>query len=100
MRRAKDRLGIKPYKERGKEHGGWLWFLSHGGHSSDQHAHVRKLDTMDTLDTIDGHDSQDGQDGQDLDVGSLSEGVAALDGAKPNGDYPDIPAFLDRRSRA
>ena len=52
VRRAKDRLGIKPYKERGKEHGGWLWSLPQGGHDADQHAHVRKLDALATLDTI------------------------------------------------
>jgi putative DNA primase/helicase len=92
VRRAKDRLGIKPYKERGKEHGGWLWSLSQGVQPSDQDAHVKKLDTLDTLDTFGASDSQDGQGGQDLEVGTLLISDGHLD------EMPDLPAFLDRRS--
>jgi hypothetical protein len=94
VRRAKDRLGIKPYKERGKEHGGWLWSFPQGGHDAEQHAHVRKLDPLATLDTFEAKDSQDGQDGQELNVGTLPETDGHL------ADYSDLPAFLDRRARA
>jgi hypothetical protein len=91
VRRAKNRLGIKPYKERGKEHGSWMWSLTQGGHNASQHARGKMLDTLATL--VEAQESQGGQSGQDLDVGTLPDSNGHL------ADWPELPAFLDRRKQ-
>jgi hypothetical protein len=89
VKRAKNRLGIKPEKERGKEgKGGWLWSLPYQGDQlSDQHAHVKNMVPLVPL-------HQEDQEDQHLNVGTLPETDGHL------GEMPDLPAFLDRRGAA
>ena len=90
LRRAKDRLGIKPHKAKGEAYGGWQWSLPSRCSPQNQDAHVSKLSTLSTLN---GQHAQHAQEDHVLDVGTLPKTDEHLD------ELPDIPACLDRRVR-
>ena len=90
LRRAKDRLGIRPHKAKGETYGGWQWSLPSRCSGQNQDAYVSRLSTLSTLD---GQHAQEAQDAHAFDVDPLAETDEHLE------DALELPAFLDRRAR-